>query len=367
MKPRILLATLALLAGAAAPAFAQDLAAGKATYEGGCVACHGSGVLGAPKVGDAAAWKPRAAQGLPALLANAKSGKGAMPPRGAMPMVTDAQLANAIAYMVSQSSGPMVAAAKPAAAPAAPAARPIAAAPVASAALAATKQTAPVAAAVPAPAAAPAPAPAAVAAAPAPASAAPTVATAAIQPTAAPVNVNSFNRLLRPQLRNRPPPEDGIHDPSNDGTQALLPPMLAFNEFSHSNAGNRVDWVKTLHEGKISPRADRVDPKVLPAVMDLNIVREVKGSMPDVVYPHKQHTEWLDCSNCHPAIFKPQKGANQISMASILLGQQCGVCHGKVAFPVSECRLCHSKPKTPTTTTATAAPTPPAAAASAPR
>ena len=79
--------------------------------------------------------------------------------------------------------------------------------------------------------------------------------------------------------------------------------------------------------------------------MDLNIVREVKGSMPDVVYPHKQHTEWLDCSNCHPAIFVPQKGANQISMASIMLGQKCGVCHGKVAFPVSECRLCHSKKK----------------------
>jgi len=77
----------------------------------------------------------------------------------------------------------------------------------------------------------------------------------------------------------------------------------------------------------------------------LNIVREVKGSMPDVVYPHKQHTEWLDCSNCHPAIFIPQKGANQISMASILLGQKCGVCHGKVAFPVSECRKCHSKQK----------------------
>jgi c(7)-type cytochrome triheme protein len=80
--------------------------------------------------------------------------------------------------------------------------------------------------------------------------------------------------------------------------------------------------------------------------MDLNIVREVKGSMPDVVYPHKQHTEWLDCSNCHPSIFVPQKGANQISMASILLGQKCGVCHGKVAFPVSECRLCHSRKKT---------------------
>ena len=34
-----------------------------------------------------------------------------------------------------------------------------------------------------------------------------------------------------------------------------------------------------------------------------------------------------------------------LSLASILLGEQCGVCHGKVAFPVSECRKCHSKNK----------------------
>jgi len=39
------------------------------------------------------------------------------------------------------------------------------------------------------------------------------------------------------------------------------------------------------------------------------------------------------------------KGANQISMASILMGEKCGVCHGKVAFPVSECRRCHSQAK----------------------
>jgi c(7)-type cytochrome triheme protein len=125
----------------------------------------------------------------------------------------------------------------------------------------------------------------------------------------------------------------------------LQAPLTSFVALPRSNAGNRVDWVKALGEGKITPRADRIDPKAVPAVMDLNIVREVKGSMPDVVYPHKQHTEWLDCSNCHPAIFIPQKGANQISMAAILLGQKCGVCHGKVAFPVSDCVRCHSKPK----------------------
>ena len=175
----------------------------------------------------------------------------------------------------------------------------------------------------------------------------PPVPAAAVATTGdAAAEVNSFNRLLRPPARrNAPPSEDGIHDPTNDGTAQLQPPLLAFGALPKSIAGNRVNWVAALEQKRIEPRWDRNDPKVGAVVMDLNIVREVKGSMPDVLYPHKQHTEWLDCSNCHPAIFVPQKGANQISMAAILLGQKCGVCHGKVAFPVSECRLCHSQKK----------------------
>ncbi len=181
---------------------------------------------------------------------------------------------------------------------------------------------------------------------PAPIAPAPVAATPAPVSTPAPTaDVNSFNRLLTIHKRNLPPAEDGIHDPANNETHALQPPLEAFKDLPKSTAGNRVNWVKSMNDKKIVPRYDRLDPKAEPVIMDLNIVREVKGSMPDVVYPHKQHTEWLDCSNCHPAIFIPQKGANQISMASILLGQKCGVCHGKVAFPVSECRLCHSQPK----------------------
>lgn len=158
--------------------------------------------------------------------------------------------------------------------------------------------------------------------------------------------VNAFNRLLKPLARiQRPAVDSGIHDPANDMTLQLQPPAIAFTGLPRSMAGNHVDWVKSLDSKGINPRWDRNDPAAAAVVMDLNIVREVKGSMPDVVYPHKQHTEWLDCSNCHPKIFVPQKGANQISMASILLGQKCGVCHGKVAFPVSECRLCHSRKK----------------------
>jgi len=166
------------------------------------------------------------------------------------------------------------------------------------------------------------------------------------QPAIAGSAANPFNRLMKPPSKhNLPPTEDGIHDPANDGTQMLQPPAQAFADLPKDSAGNYVDWVKSLNEKKIQPRWDRNDPNSQPVVMDLNIVREVKGSMPNVVYPHKQHTQWLDCSNCHPAIFVPQKGANQISMAAILLGQKCGVCHGKVAFPVSECRRCHSQNK----------------------
>ncbi len=350
---RSLLAALfaSTLSWAATDSIAQDQAAAKAIYESTCMGCHGTGVLGAPKLGETAQWAPRAKAGIDALVKSATAGtaKG-MPPKGGRADLSAAQLRSVIEYMMS---GGVAAKA------AAPKVETKAATPKAEAKSAATTPATPVATALPAPT------PPAVSAAvkvatnnpPAAAPAAPAApAVAAIAPSAArtaapnPVpsaEVNAFNRLLKPIGRaNRPAVDSGIHDPTNDMTLQLQPPSVAFAEMAKSPAGNHVDWVKSLDAKTIAPRWDRLDPAAPAVVMDLNIVREVKGSMPDVVYPHKQHTEWLDCSNCHPAIFVPQKGANQISMASILLGQQCGVCHGKVAFPVSECRLCHSKKKT---------------------
>ena len=289
-----------VLAGAAALAHAD----GKSTYEKICSGCHATGLLGAPRYGNSADWRPRLAKGLAGLEHSALFGtaKG-MPPKAGRSDLPDAENVAAVRYMA-----------------------------------AAVKQEHPKPAA--AKQAAPAPAPAKT----------PPSATTAVPPPAASVQAraeaNAFNRLLRPlNQRNPPPTEDGIHDATLDGTHSLQPPREAFAALPRSGAGNHVDWVKALEEKKIAPRWDRANAAAEPMVFDLNIVREVKGSMPDVVYPHKQHTEWLDCSNCHPAIFIPQKGANQISMARILLGQACGVCHGKVAFPVSECRLCHSKKK----------------------
>jgi c(7)-type cytochrome triheme protein len=170
-----------------------------------------------------------------------------------------------------------------------------------------------------------------------------------IQLAAADVSgANIFNRnLKKPKSKNLPPPEDGVHDPANEATHTLQPPLEAFDGLPTTEFGNYVDWVKAVDQGALKPRWDRIDPNEEPFVMDLDIVRPVKASMPDVVFPHRQHTEWLFCSNCHPAIFIPQKGANQINMSSILLGQKCGVCHGKVSFPITTktCKKCHSKPK----------------------
>ena len=161
-------------------------------------------------------------------------------------------------------------------------------------------------------------------------------------------SANVFNRLLKKEkTKNAAPAEDGVHDLANDGTHVLQPPLIAYEGLPGSDYGNYVDWVKSLDDGLLKPRYDRFDPKVEPLVMDLDIVREVKASVPDVVFPHKPHTQWLHCSNCHPKIFIPQRNANVINMSAILLGQKCGVCHGKVSFPITtkSCKLCHSKAK----------------------
>ena len=88
-------------AGSEKSEMATDLAAGEKAYRSACFACHDAGVAGAPRLGDAAAWSPRIAKGVEALLGSVKNGKGAMPPRGGTTL-NDDQLRNAIAFMVSK-------------------------------------------------------------------------------------------------------------------------------------------------------------------------------------------------------------------------------------------------------------------------
>jgi cytochrome c5 len=83
---------------AGAPATA---AGGKATYDATCAACHGSGVAGAPKLGDKPAWAARVAQGKDHLYASALKGKGAMPPKGGNLTLPDAEVKAAVDYLLA--------------------------------------------------------------------------------------------------------------------------------------------------------------------------------------------------------------------------------------------------------------------------
>ena len=96
----------AAAAAAAAPAAAAASSGGgngKAVYDSSCVACHGAGVAGAPKLGDKAAWAPRLAQGIDALRQAAIKGKNAMPPKGGNAALSDADVSAAVDFMAAQS------------------------------------------------------------------------------------------------------------------------------------------------------------------------------------------------------------------------------------------------------------------------
>ena len=75
---------------------------GEAIYASVCKACHETGVAGAPKTGDKAAWAPRIASGMAAMLKSAANGKGAMPARGGAPDLSDDELKAAVAFLTGK-------------------------------------------------------------------------------------------------------------------------------------------------------------------------------------------------------------------------------------------------------------------------
>lgn len=137
--------------------------------------------------------------------------------------------------------------------------------------------------------------------------------------------------------------KDGVHDPRNPGIAQLQQPAEALAPLPRDTAGNLVNWVQALERGAINPRTNLL-PETKVRVLDQDLIIAKYGSLPAVKFPHRAHTLWLDCSNCHNALFKDKAGANKFDMTAILNGEQCGVCHGAVAFPLTECNRCHSVP-----------------------
>lgn len=96
--------------GLAAQPIAGAAAAGPRTgeqvYNAVCTACHGSGVAGAPKLGDKGAWRARLAQGEKMLIQHALNGfqgkTGMMPAKGGCSTCSNDDITNGVKYLISR-------------------------------------------------------------------------------------------------------------------------------------------------------------------------------------------------------------------------------------------------------------------------
>ncbi len=134
---------------------------------------------------------------------------------------------------------------------------------------------------------------------------------------------------------------DGLRDPNSPAVGVLQEPGDALSLLAPDTAGNQVSWVRALDQGQIQPRTN-IMPETKVNLRTTDVLLKNTGEMNLVRFPHRQHTAWLDCSNCHDHLFQQKAGATPINMMMILAGEKCGLCHGAVAFPLTECARCHS-------------------------
>ncbi len=113
-------------------------------------------------------------------------------------------------------------------------------------------------------------------------------------------------------------------------------------DFPQTDYGNKIDWVEAMKRRLIVPNR-YLKSKSQDIQYDKKLNLEAEWSMiPPAIFPHRAHTAWLDCNNCHPELFTiKKKGTKHFSMNKILQGEFCGVCHLTVAFPMDDCRRCH--------------------------
>ncbi|VAX10644.1 hypothetical protein MNBD_GAMMA26-2391 [hydrothermal vent metagenome] len=143
----------------------------------------------------------------------------------------------------------------------------------------------------------------------------------------------------------------GMGDPSQSASEAYRigqgehPEALAGAGLPKDKFG-LIDWMAIVNDGTIAPRSSlKAGVPDIPS-FDMDVLIESKGDfVNDVLFPHKAHTYWLKCENCHTGIFIMAKGKNNMTMQGIVQGEWCGRCHGKVAFPLTDCNRCHQTPK----------------------
>jgi cytochrome c5 len=82
-------------------AVAHEEKSGAEVVQAACAACHATGMLSAPKIGDKGQWAPRIALGYETLVKHAIEGIRSMPARGGNADLTDDEVASAVAEMAN--------------------------------------------------------------------------------------------------------------------------------------------------------------------------------------------------------------------------------------------------------------------------
>ncbi|MDH5572361.1 MAG: hypothetical protein OEY89_11385 [Gammaproteobacteria bacterium] len=104
-----------------------------------------------------------------------------------------------------------------------------------------------------------------------------------------------------------------------------------------------IDWLVLQKEEVIKP-VHSLDKEFEFDVRDNNVLFVSKSKLKDVVFNHKIHSTWIECSSCHPQVFREDLN-NDVKMVRMSKGKYCGRCHGKVSFTFSDCLRCHNQVK----------------------
>jgi c(7)-type cytochrome triheme protein len=116
-----------------------------------------------------------------------------------------------------------------------------------------------------------------------------------------------------------------------------------------------IDWMAALEQKLINP-SDVIDADTPPPVtseaekleaVDVTLLTSGKPKLV-VVFSHEGHAKWLNCANCHPAIFAKASGDVKMTMDAMKKGLYCGACHDKVAITEpNTCKGCHKLKDSP--------------------
>lgn len=107
-----------------------------------------------------------------------------------------------------------------------------------------------------------------------------------------------------------------------------------------------INWIELDKMKAFNPRTNLGESLDTEGIRETSILFQTPNAfLKDVLFSHKIHSTWVKCSLCHPNIFKPELGANKVTMIEMKDGKSCGRCHGRVSFTYADCLRCHSQTK----------------------